>query len=258
MSFDADLTACADLVRQGDPDRFATVMAAPVAARRVLFPLYAFNVEISRAPWVSAEPMIVQMRLQWWADALDEIAAGGLVRRHFVVTPLALVLDAQGGRLLQRAVEARRRDVERAPFDTAESLLAYLGDTGGALMAASARALGAQDLRAAEALGTAAAVASWLQAVPELEARGRLPLPDGRSEAVRGLARAGRAALVQARRHRGGVAAVARPALWPGALAGPLLRRALSDPGCVARGTLALPEVQVRARRLWVAATGRF
>ncbi|MEQ8366967.1 MAG: phytoene synthase, partial [Roseicyclus sp.] len=60
------LQACAELVARGDPDRFRATMAAPVDARRVLFPLYAFNIEVSRAPWVTAEPMIAEMRLQFW------------------------------------------------------------------------------------------------------------------------------------------------------------------------------------------------
>jgi phytoene/squalene synthetase len=71
------LEACADLLRRGDPDRFLAAMAAPPAARRVLLPLYAFNLEVARAPQVTAEPMIAEMRLQWWRDALAEIAAGG-------------------------------------------------------------------------------------------------------------------------------------------------------------------------------------
>ena len=82
MQFDADLTACAALVEKADPDRFRAAMAAPVAARAVLFPLYALNVEVTRAPWVTQEPMLAEMRLQWWRDALQEIADGGPVRRH--------------------------------------------------------------------------------------------------------------------------------------------------------------------------------
>ena len=38
------IEACASLVRSGDPDRFAAPMAAPVSARRVLFPVYGFKV----------------------------------------------------------------------------------------------------------------------------------------------------------------------------------------------------------------------
>ena len=74
---DDDLNACAALVERGDPVRFRAAMASPMAARRVLFPLYAFNLEVARAPWVTQEPMIARMRLQWWRDALAEIAAGG-------------------------------------------------------------------------------------------------------------------------------------------------------------------------------------
>ena len=40
---------CAALVEKGDPDRFLATMSVPVAAREVLFPLYAFNVEVTRA-----------------------------------------------------------------------------------------------------------------------------------------------------------------------------------------------------------------
>ncbi|MCB1311397.1 MAG: squalene/phytoene synthase family protein, partial [Sedimentitalea sp.] len=70
MSLGADLDACAGLVQRGDLERFMATMAAPVAARRVLFPLYAFNLEVARAPWVTQEPVIAEMRLQWWRDAL--------------------------------------------------------------------------------------------------------------------------------------------------------------------------------------------
>ncbi|MFP4274898.1 MAG: squalene/phytoene synthase family protein, partial [Paracoccaceae bacterium] len=111
------IAACALIVQRGDPARFRATMAAPPAARRVLFPLYAFNIEVARAPWVTAEPMIAEMRLQWWRDALEEIASGGPVRRHEVATPLAEVLDAQGARLLDALVDARRADIARAPFD---------------------------------------------------------------------------------------------------------------------------------------------
>jgi len=92
--------ACAGIVQRGDPDRFLATMAAPVEARRVLFPLYAFNVEVARAPWASEEPLIAEMRLQWWADALDEIAKAGTVRRHEVVDALAPILDSDSARML--------------------------------------------------------------------------------------------------------------------------------------------------------------
>ncbi len=253
-----DLYACAELVQRADPERFRAAMAAPVAARAVLFPIHAFNIEVARAPWVTAEPMIAEMRLQWWRDALDEIRAGGGVRRHEVVTPLAQVLDADGAALLDGVVEARRLDIEKVPFANRGALMAYLAATGGGLMQAAARALGDRDGRAALALGTASALAAYLRAVPELEARGKLPLPDGRPEAVADLARLGLERLAEARSLRGTVPAGARPAMLAAAMAAPVLRRAAQVPGRVKQGALMPAPAVERARWLWVGMTGRW
>ncbi len=233
-------------------------MAAPPEARVVLFPIYAFNIEVSRAPWVTKEPMIAEMRLQWWRDALDEIAQGGLVRRHEVVTPLALAVDAEGARALDGLVAARRADIETTPFETSEALQSYLTATAGVLMGVAARALGDRDGRAARGLGAASGLVSYLRAVPELEARGKRPLADGRSEAVSGLAGWGLAQLAEARAGRSAAAVAARPALMPGASAEAALRQVQAQPGRVAAGEMALSEMQMRFSRLWLATTGRF
>ncbi|WP_193141726.1 squalene/phytoene synthase family protein [Meridianimarinicoccus sp. MJW13] len=243
------LQACADVLERGDPDRFRAVLAAPVAARPVLLPLYAFNLEVARAPWVSAEVMIGEMRLQWWRDLLDEIVAGGTVRKHEVATPLSGVLDADGAKVLIPLVEARRLDLQRDPFEDRAAFDQYLQDTSGALFWTAGRALGAQ--AAAEPVfrdaGQASGLAAWLLAVPELEARGRVPLPDGRAAAVQALARDGLGWLVRARQGFGAVDRLARSALLSGWRASVVLGRAAQVPGRVADGQLAESEA---ARRL--------
>ncbi|MEM7711317.1 MAG: squalene/phytoene synthase family protein [Pseudomonadota bacterium] len=210
MSGDGDIAACADLVCRGDPARFRAVMAAPLSLRRMLFPLYAFNIEVARAPWVTKEPIIAEMRLQWWRDALAEIASGGAIRRHDVVTPLAAVLDAAGAQDLDDIVEARRADVEGfRPADGAE-LSRYLDRTAGTLLWTAARLAGATDAAAARDGGLAHGIAAWLTAVPDLAARGRQPLPPGDpADGVRALAKDGLAALGRFREAR--VAREARP-----------------------------------------------
>ncbi|CUH76743.1 Phytoene/squalene synthetase [Tropicibacter naphthalenivorans] len=250
--------ACAQIVEKGDAERFASVMAADVAARRVLFPIYAFNVEVARVPWMTAEPMIAQMRLQWWADALEEIAGGGFIRRHEVVTPLALAISAPVAERLQQVVEARRLDIERAPFDDVGAFWTYLGDTSGALTVAAAAALGDTDGRAARSYGLAVGLAGYLRAVPELEARGKQPLADGRPEAVKALADEGLAHLAEARRALKHVPKAARAAFAPAVTAGPVLRRVAQDPARVASGDLTPPEAAVRWGRLRGAFTGRW
>ena len=223
MSLDDDLAACAGIVARGDPARFRATMAAPVALRRTLLPLYAFNLEVARAPQVTREPLIARIRLQWWRDALDEMAAGGRVRRHQVVTPLAAALDARGAADLGDLVAAREADVEGLRPASTEALLRYLDRTAGTLLWTAARLAGAEDEPAIRDAGLAQGVAAWLAARPVLEARGRPALPQGDPAAqVRALAGTGLAALARFRQARP-PARAARPVLLVLAGIGPRL-----------------------------------
>jgi phytoene/squalene synthetase len=217
MTLDADTVACAQLVERADPDRFRAAMAAPPPARAALFPIYAMNVEVSRAPWVTAEPMIAEMRLQWWRDVATEIGQGGPVRRQETATPLARVIGSALTPVMDELVAARRWDIYRDPFEDEAHFDRHIDATAGGLMWIAARALGAGDAaeRAVRDLGHAAGVAAWLMAVPALEERGRIPLLDGTPEGVRALARAALDRLARARATRGKVPAAARPALLP-------------------------------------------
>ena len=252
------VAACAELVRRGDPDRFLATMAAPPGARAVLFPIYAFNLEVARAPFASAEPMIGEMRLQWWRDVLDELGRGAAPRAHEVVAPLADV--AAAGRLpldvLDALVAAHRVHAEAKGFEDAGHFEDFIERTGAGLMWAAAAALGAgaEAEPAVRAHGWAAGLAAYFRAIPDLEARGLRPLPDGRPEAVRALAARGRARLAEARRQA--MPCAARPALLAGWRAGPTLARAEADPGCVARGELAESEFRRRGGLLWRALRG--
>ncbi|MDD9744158.1 MULTISPECIES: squalene/phytoene synthase family protein [Marinovum] len=244
----ADWHACAALVEKGDPDRFMAVMSCDVAARARLFPLFAFNLEVARAPWMTQEPMIAEMRLQWWRDALAEIAAGGLVRRHEVVTPLALVLTPEQGALLDGLIDARRQDIGREGFASESEFEAYIEATSGNLLYAAALWYGAPDEAAVRDVAYGAGVAHYLVAVPELEARGHRPLVDGRPEAVRALAAA---ALERLRRGRAAVSPAQSVALRSTWQAEALLKQVTADPGRVARGSLGLSDAGKRARLIW-------
>ena len=243
------LEACAEIVQRGDPDRFAAVMAAPTAARARLFPLYAFNLEVARAPWVSKEPMIGEMRLQWWRDVMAEPAP----RAHEVAGPFhALIQEAALPlAVIDRLIEARIHDVYGEPFADGAAFDAYLDDTAGGLMWLAATACGGTDEHAARALGWAMGLANYLRAVPELEARGRQPLPDGRAEAVQALAKDGLQRLATA---KGRVPVPAALAAWQ---ARGLLRQVATNPALVANGAMGLSEFALRGGLLWAAFTGR-
>jgi phytoene/squalene synthetase len=254
------LDACAALVERADPDRFLATMAAPPAARRVLFPLYAFNVEVSRAPWVTEEPMIAEMRLQFWRDVADEIGAGKPARAHEVVAPLAAILRPEDARLLDELAAARRWDIYKDAFEDQAHFDAYLNATSGNLIWAAARALGAADTAEAPMrdFGFAMGVAGMLRAVPELEARGRVPLLDGTPQGVRDLAGRGLAALAAARERRGDVPKLAWPALYAGWRAEVTLKAAQDLPERVIEGKLDDSVFARGARLLWVTSSGRW
>ncbi|QFT59720.1 Squalene/phytoene synthase [Sulfitobacter sp. THAF37] len=258
MGFGDDLNASAALVERGDPPRFRAAMAAPVAARRVLFPLYAFNIEVARAPWVTQESMIAEMRLQWWRDVCEEIAQGGPVRRHEVATPLAEAITADDARLLDELVAARRWDIYRDPFEDAAHFARYMDQTSGNLTWVAARRLGQADEAVVRDAAYGAGIAAWLRAIPELETAGRVPLLDGTTEGVRALARGAQERLARARANRGAVSKPARAALWHVGQADAILRAATADPAAVADARLPDPEPRDQRRLAWRALTGRW
>lgn len=247
------LDACARLVEQGDPDRFAALLAAPPQARPRLLPLYAFNLEVARAPWASSEPMIAEMRLQWWRDALD-----GPRPAHEVAGPLHDLIRAANLPIpvLDRMAAAHRWDIWREPFEDRAAFDAYLDDTAGSLMALAAQATGAppEAEAPARALGWASGLAAFLRAVPDLIARDRRPLLDDSPAALSALAQDGLARLDQARGSRRLIGPAALAA-WQTA---PLLRLAAAEPARIAHGQLTLSEFSRRGRLLWAATTGRW
>ncbi len=243
--------ACAALVQAGDPLRFRTAMMAPLDVRADLLVLYAFNVEVSRAPWVTAEPMIAQMRLQWWVDALSQIGEGA-PRRHEVVTPLADVVARRSIDVdaLSALVEARRFDIDRDPHVDRDAFNVYISATYAALTKEAARICGAKGdaLEVAFEFGSGVGVAAQFAGFKALYAAGRDPLwgkdhnrsaatngaPDAVSiDKVSSIARMGIDSLSTARRRRRSVPKTCRPALLIGHGATTTLRAAAKDPASV-------------------------
>ena len=125
-----------------------------------------------------SEPMIGEIRLQWWRDTLDMIKEGK-VRSHEVVQPLAAVIGAAD---LPRApfgalIDARSLDLDPAfPSDEA-ALITYLRDTAGSLTVLAMRALGGDADMVAQDAGFGIGMARYLSAIPALAGQGGKPLP---------------------------------------------------------------------------------
>src|SRR4051794_33162883 len=78
----AEDASLAVLVRRHDRDRFQTALFARPRQREALFALYAFNYEIARVREAVSEPMLGQIRLQWWREVVSAAFSGEAPRQH--------------------------------------------------------------------------------------------------------------------------------------------------------------------------------
>ncbi len=269
------IDACAELVKAGDPDRYLSVMAAPVAARDRLLVLYAFNLEVARAPWASKEEMIAEMRLQWWLDTINEIFEGN-VRHHEVVAPLAEVIAKYNlsQALFVELIEARRFDIYREGHSDVPAFNTYINATSGSLMRLAAISLGAEDSACVADFGYGVGVANLWRALPALYAAGRHPVPltctldrnavaggevpDNLSDTLREVSANALSKVQSARKLRKQVSKSALPALLAGWQVNVPLMMVKAQPQNTLRQPLETSEFQKKLGLLWRSTTGRW
>lgn len=172
-----ELSDCGRITRQHDPDRFLITLFARPAHREPLFALWAFNHEVAKTREVTTEPLLGEIRLQWWREALTE-AAENRPRKHEVVEALAEAIRAGlDPAPLHRLIDARARDWDDTAFATTEDWLAYAAATSEPLADAAAPALGQQPSDAARAALRGYAVTGLLRAAASRAAKRRPALP---------------------------------------------------------------------------------
>lgn len=186
---------CAAQVRAADLDRYLAILYAPVELRPALFALHALDVELATVARTTTEPMIGQIRLAWWREALEKLDTAP--------PPAQPVLEALAGHVLPRGVAGasltRLEDGFLALIGgEAVDARDYADARGGTLFEAAATALGvppaalpaartagivwacaqalasAQPEDAAEARRVGIAAHAELRALPRLPSSGRL------------------------------------------------------------------------------------
>lgn len=242
-AFDADVLRLA--ARAYERDRYLTALLAPRSCRGDLIALAAFAGEIARIPSFVDEPMMGEIRLQWWRDALtrpiDERighpiadAVRNSAARHAIpIADLEAVIDAHAERL-----------DDTPPADDA-ALLAFLDHTEGTQLRLAWRVLSGDRAAAPSPIlitaGRAYGIARLLLELPAQLAEGRTLIPESRLAAYHitldalrsgtaGLAAAALLATLaaDARRDLVTVRASYRQAPWP--LRNALLPTALIEP----------------------------
>jgi len=234
----ADTETLDDLVRRVDPDRWlASRFVADLAARADVIALYAFNYELARVAGGVSNALMGEIRLTWWREAMEEIAAGTPPRRHPTVE--AIAASGIDPLALAAMAEARFADLDEAPPEDEGRALAYVDATAGALAVLAARRL---DPSADPHAVKGAARAYGLAGLWRLKLAGHSRLPEDWTEAD--VARRVADQLKAARRELKGMPVAAFPAVAPAALAGSYAKG--RDPG----------EFEKKARLTWSVATG--
>ena len=172
---------CTEQVRAHDFARYATTLFAPVAQRRALLALYAFNVEILRVREQVSQPLPGEIRMQWWTDMLAGAGHGG-VEGNPVAAELLLAIRNHRlpvGRL-SRLIDEHQFDLYNDPMPTMAALDGYLGDTSSALFSLGADIAGLQSPEIehlARHAGLAQGIAQVIAALPLDASRRQLFVP---------------------------------------------------------------------------------
>ena len=87
--------AAADL-KQRDRERYLSVLWAPQAARGALAAIHLFDLELMRIVAEAREPMLAEIRIAWWMEQLQAIAAGATPEAQPLLQTLAHEAAARG------------------------------------------------------------------------------------------------------------------------------------------------------------------
>ncbi len=179
--------AIAQTVRRADPDRYFSALFAPAAARPYLMTLYAFNHEVARVAETVRQPMMGEIRLEWWRETLEG-ARSGAPRNHAIARALSDLFIAHPlpADLFSAILDARAFDSSAEQFADWNAAERYGDRTSGNLMRLAARILGGgdeTDTLAREA-GIGYALAGFIRALPFHAARHKVYLPQDLLTAV--------------------------------------------------------------------------
>ena len=178
---------CANLVREGDPDRYFAALFADAAKRPHLFALFAFTLEIARVRDAVSQALAGEIRLQWWRDALAPEAATGALSGDVRANPVAAALLDTIARFdlpvqpLLDLIDARLNDLYDDPIADLNQLEGYCGETFSAPLRLAGLILtdgaDAGDADAAGHGGVALGMTALIRAFPVHVRRGQLMAP---------------------------------------------------------------------------------
>ncbi|HBM88183.1 MAG: squalene/phytoene synthase family protein [Parvibaculaceae bacterium] len=117
---------CLHQLKQFDHDRYLAVLLTPEAVRGPLVAYFAFDAEMMRIPTTVSEPMLADIRFQWWRETLETMTPLSNPG-HEIAAALAETCFDHGVAPadLVSLIDLRARDLAEQPFVTLEELVDF-------------------------------------------------------------------------------------------------------------------------------------
>jgi phytoene synthase len=157
------------LARRADADRWlASRFIGDAEQRADVIALYALDQELARVPTVVREPMMAEIRLTWWREAVEGLHAGSGSRGHPVLAALERAIKRRGltAEPMLAMVDSRFDDIAPEPFADLAAVQAYADGVVGAPLALALAVLGHGDAAALRPAALAWTLARLSRAAP--------------------------------------------------------------------------------------------
>ena len=227
----------------GDRDKFMAAIIASGRFRRILFPIFAFNFEISRIAFQSSEPALAEIKLKWWEEELNSIKNNKLSNKHQILESLSEIIIENDIpiELFIEIITARKFDIYNDPHENFEEQVDYIKQIFSSLfeicLRASSTSININQIICVREYGYALGVANLLIALPALIAAGKNPLyrEKTQEDSIKKLATAGLQALFEGRKQLKGFNSVLRPILFSACTTNSTLCKVIKNPELVAQ-----------------------
>ena len=175
-----DYAYCEGLLRRDDRDRWLASLFVPRERRPHIHALYAFSLETARVGEIVSEPLLGEIRFQWWRDTLEGAADAK-------ANPVAAALLDTVARFdlpkapLDDLIAARAAGLYGEPMDSVAALEAYTKATCANLLRLAALILdGAEAAASRDAAlhaGIAYGITGLIRVLPWHSGRGQVFVP---------------------------------------------------------------------------------
>ncbi|MEE2774086.1 MAG: squalene/phytoene synthase family protein [Pseudomonadota bacterium] len=261
------ISRCAQILQNGDPDKFFATLIAPKKLRPILYTVFAFHYEISKIPYSTDEEILAEIKFKWWEQELTHISKRKFTKnRNEILDPLSdlIIKNDIPVDLFLEAINARRFDIGSQIHRSFYDQVNYIEDIFSSLLEIILRScekhLSPEAVLCVRKFGFVLGVANLLVALPALEILGKNPIflnfneKDTRlkskngqllsekrfAERVLKLVEAAESELIEARKYLRFVDKKVRPILLCCASGPIILKKARRDPRRVQRDAIKL------------------